>query len=130
MSKKLFIGNLPFSATDQSLTDIFAQLGQVSSAKVITDKFSGRSKGYGFVEMTNDDEATNAIERFNGADYEGRAITVAEARPQEPRAPREGGRPPFGGGGAGRGRFGGGGRDGGGGRGGERGGRPRGGQRF
>ncbi len=101
MSKKLYVGNLPFSATDDVLRNIFEQAGAVESAKVITDRYSGRSKGFGFVEMTSDDEATNAISKFNGADFEGRAITVAEARPQEPReprgdGPRRGGFPPRG----------------------------------
>lgn len=116
MGKKLFVGNLPFAATDESLQQIFAQAGTVASAKVITDRESGRSKGFGFVEMATDAEAADAIAKFNGADYEGRAITVAEAKPQ---APREGG---GGGGGGGRGGRGGGGgyggRGGGGGRGG------------
>ena len=98
MGKKLFVGNLPFSATDASLQQIFAQAGTVESAKVITDRDSGRSKGFGFVEMATDEDAQSAISKFNGADYEGRAMTVAEARPQ---APREGG------GGGGRGGFGG-----------------------
>src|SRR4051794_2717670 len=102
MGKKLYIGNLPFSATDASLQEIFKQAGNVASAKVITDRDTGRSKGFGFVEMSTDQEAADAISKFNGADYEGRAMTVAEAKPQ---APREGG----GGGGGGRGGFGGGG---------------------
>jgi RNA recognition motif-containing protein len=103
MGKKLFVGNLPFSATDSSLEQIFAQAGTVESAKVITDRDTGRSKGFGFVEMSSDAEATDAIAKFNGADYEGRPMTVNEARPM---APREGG-----GGGGGRGGFGGGDRD-------------------
>src|SRR5689334_3055226 len=89
MGKKLYVGNLPFSATDDSLKQIFAQAGNVESARVITDRDSGRSKGFGFVEMASDAEATDAIAKFNGADYEGRPMTVAEAKPQEP---REGGR--------------------------------------
>ena len=99
MGKKLYVGNLPFSADDASLQDIFAQAGTVTSAKVIMDRDSGRSKGFGFVEMSTDQEAADAISKFNGADFEGRAMTVAEARPM---APREGG------GGGGRGGFGGG----------------------
>ncbi|MBI3543270.1 MAG: RNA-binding protein [Deltaproteobacteria bacterium] len=113
MGKKLYVGNLPFAATDDALRQIFTQAGTVESARVITDRDTGRSKGFGFVEMTTDAEATDAIAKFNGADYEGRPMTVAEAKPQ---APREGG------GGGGRGGFGGGG-GGGGGRGGDRGGR-------
>ena len=118
MGKKLYVGNLPFSATDGSLTDMFSQCGTVDSAKVITDRDTGRSKGFGFVEMSNDAEATAAINKFNGSDFEGRPMTVNEARPM---APREGGggggRGGFGGGGgrSGGGGFGGGGRSGGGG---------------
>ena len=97
MGKKLYVGNLPFSATDDSLRSIFEQVGQVDSAKVITDRDTGRSKGFGFVEMATDEECSEAIKKFNGSDYEGRALTVNEARPM---APREGG----GGGGGGRGR--------------------------
>src|ERR1700755_1036247 len=107
MGKKLYVGNLPFSATDQILADTFAQCGTVESAKVITDRDTGRSKGFGFVEMASDAEAQKAIEQFNGADFEGRPLTVNEARPM---APREGGR--GGGGGGGFGGGGGGGRGG------------------
>jgi len=108
MGKKLYVGNLPFTATDQDLNDMFSQTGQVTSAKVIMDRESGRSKGFGFVEMNTDEEAANAVTQFNGADFNGRPIVVNEARPMEPRT---------GGGGGGRGGFGGGG-GGGGGRGG------------
>ena len=114
MGKKLYVGNLPFSATDDSLRSIFEQVGQVDSAKVITDRDTGRSKGFGFVEMATDEECAEAIKKFNGTDYEGRALTVNEARPM---VPREGG------GGGGRGFGGGGGGGGGGGRGRDRGGR-------
>ena len=100
MGKKLYVGNLPFAATDESLQEIFSQIGTVTSAKVIIDRDSGRSKGFGFVEMSTDGEAADAISRFNGAEFEGRPMTVSEARPM---APREGG------GGGGRGGFGGGG---------------------
>src|SRR6476661_3579101 len=99
MGKKLYVGNLPFSATDQILSDTFAQCGTVESAKIITDRDTGRSKGFGFVEMSTEAEAADAISKFNGADYDGRALTVNEARPM---APREGGG--FGGGGGGGGR--------------------------
>lgn len=88
MGKKLYVGNLPFSATDQLLADTFSQCGKVESAKIIMDRDSGRSKGFGFVEMTTDAEAADAITKFNGAEYEGRTIVVNEARPM---APREGG---------------------------------------
>ena len=114
MGKKLYVGNLPFGATDAHLQDIFAQAGKVDSAKVIMDRESGRSKGFGFVEMSTDQEAADAIAKFNGADYDGRPMTVAEAKPMEPRAGGGGG---FGGGGGGGGR---GGRGGGGGGGGGR----------
>ncbi len=91
MGKKLYVGNLPFSATDQILMDTFSQVGTVVSAKVITDRDTGRCKGFGFVEMSTDTEAQEAITKFNGADYEGRAINVNEARPMEPRGNRTGG---------------------------------------
>jgi RNA recognition motif-containing protein len=95
MGKKLYVGNLPFSATDQILSDTFAQCGTVESAKIIIDRDSGRSKGFGFVEMSTEAEATDAISKFNGADYDGRALTVNEAKPMAPRENRGG----FGGGG-------------------------------
>ena len=111
MGKKLYVGNLPFSVNDESLQAHFAQAGTVESAKVIVDRDSGRSKGFAFVEMSNDEEAGQAISMLNGKDFMGRTMTVAEARPP---APREGG------GGGGRGGYGrgGGGGGGGGGRGG------------
>ncbi len=100
MGKKLYVGNLPYSATDQILHDTFSQVGKVESAKIITDRDTGRSKGFGFVEMSTEAEAQEVINKFNGADYDGRPMTVNEAKPM---APREGG------GGGGRGGFGGGG---------------------
>jgi len=106
MGKKLYIGNLPFSATDDTLHQLCSEFGQVDSAKVIIDRDSGRSKGFGFVEMSVDEEADAAIEALNGQEVEGRAINVSEARPQ---APREGGGGFRGGGGGGRGGRGGGG---------------------
>jgi RNA recognition motif-containing protein len=105
MGKKLYVGNLPFSATDDSLMEVFQQAGQVESAKIITDRDTGRSKGFGFVEMSTDEEAQQAINRFNGTDFEGRSLTVNEARPM---APREGGGGRPGGGGRDRGGRGGG----------------------
>lgn len=99
MGKKLYVGNLPFSATDHSLSDAFAQFGRVESAKIITDRDTGRSKGFGFVEMSSDAEATQAISRLNGTDFEGRTLTVNEAKPMEPRENRGGGGRGFGGGG-------------------------------
>ena len=103
MGNKLYVGNLPFAATDDSLRELFAQAGAVNSATIITDRDTGRSKGFGFVEMSSDQEAADAITKFNGTNFEGRTITVNEARPK---APREGG---GGGGGRDRGGRGGGG---------------------
>jgi cold-inducible RNA-binding protein len=91
MAKRLFVGSLPYTTTDDQLAQHFASAGTVSSAKVITDKFSGRSKGFGFVEMSSDDEATKAIESLNGSDIDGRNIVVNEARPMADRPARGGG---------------------------------------
>jgi RNA recognition motif-containing protein len=102
MGKKLYVGNLPYTVTDSTLSETFAQCGTVTSSKVIMDRDTGRSKGFGFVEMSSDSEAQNAISKFNGADWEGRPMTVNEARPM---APREGGRSFGGGGGGGGGRW-------------------------
>jgi RNA recognition motif-containing protein len=104
MGKKLYVGNLPFSASESSLEQIFAQSGTVESAKVITDRETGRSKGFGFVEMSTEAEANDAIAKFNGADYEGRPMTVNEAKPMAPRENRGGGGG-FGGGGGRGGRY-------------------------
>jgi RNA recognition motif-containing protein len=98
MGNKLYVGNLPFSTDDHALADLFAPFGTVQSAKVITDRDSGRSKGFGFVEMSSDAEAQAAIQKLNGSEQGGRPLTVNEAKPQ---APREG----RGGGGGGRGRY-------------------------
>jgi len=92
MSNKLYVGNLPFSATEQVLSDSFAECGTVHSAKIIMDRDSGRSKGFGFVEMSTPSEAQGAIARFNGADWEGRPMTVNEARPMASRESRSGAR--------------------------------------
>jgi RNA recognition motif-containing protein len=113
MGKKLYVGNLPFSTTEQTLTDAFSQIGTVESVRLIIDRTSGRSKGFGFVEMSSDEEAQKAIEQLNNSQLEGRAMTVNEAKPM---APREGG----GGGGGFRNRDSEGGGGGGGGRGGNR----------
>lgn len=91
MAKKLYVGGLPYSTTDAELKDAFAQAGDVASATIIMDKMTGRSKGFGFVEMSNDDDAQKAIDMFNGKDFGGRSLTVNEARPLEPRAPGGGG---------------------------------------
>lgn len=83
--KKLFVGSLPFAVKEDSLKDLFSQAGTVESAIIIMDKMTGRSKGFGFVEMSSDEEAQKAIEMLNGSDVEGRNIIVSEARPQEDR---------------------------------------------
>ena len=85
MSKKLYIGGLSYDTTDDGLRDAFAQAGTVTSATVITDKFSGRSRGFGFVEMATEDEAQAAIDMWNGKELDGRTITVNEARPPKER---------------------------------------------
>jgi RNA recognition motif-containing protein len=103
VGKKLYVGNLPYSATEEELTEKFSACGTVESAKLITDRDTGRSKGFGFVEMGTNAEAQAAIDALNGADYGGRPMKVNEAKPQEKR-PGGGG-----GGGGGRGGYGGGG---------------------
>jgi len=85
MSTKLFVGSLSWDTTDDTLKTFFATVGTVVSAKVITDKYTGKSRGFGFVEMSTDEEAKKAIEELNGKDLDGRAIVVNEAKPQEPR---------------------------------------------
>src|SRR5918992_3925001 len=101
MGAKLYVGNLPYSVTEERLQQHFGQHGSVVSARIVTDKFSGRSKGFGFVEMGSDAEAERAISALNGTDFEGRNVVVSEARPQAPRESRPGG----GAGGARRGRY-------------------------
>src|SRR2546429_9162968 len=86
MGKKLYVGNLPFSATDEALQEIFAQAGSVQSAKIITDRDTGRTKGFGFVETSTDQEAADAIQKVNGAQYGGPHKTRAQTRPIAPRA--------------------------------------------
>ncbi|HET7834427.1 MAG TPA: RNA-binding protein [Variovorax sp.] len=136
MGKKLYVGNLAYSIRDNDLEQAFSQYGSVASAKVMMERDSGRSKGFGFVEMGTDAEALAAIEGLNGQALDGRSLTVNEARPMEPRSPggfggggggRSGGGGGYGGGGGGGGGYGGGGgggnRSGGGGYGGGGGGR-------
>lgn len=89
MAKKLYVGGLPYSTTDNELKDAFSQAGVVSSAVVIMDKMTGRSKGFGFVEYASDADADKAIEMLNGKDFGGRSITVNEARPLEERPRRD-----------------------------------------
>jgi RNA recognition motif-containing protein len=120
MGKKIYVGNLSYTLNDQSLVDVFSEFGNVESARIVTDRESGRSKGFAFVEMSSDDEAQTAIAKLNGVELEGRALNVSEAKPMAPREGGGGGRGGFGGGGrggggGGRGGFGGGGRGGGGG---------------
>ncbi len=113
MGNKLYVGNLPYSFRDEDLQQAFAAHGNVTSAKVMMERDTGRSKGFGFVEMGSDAEAQTAINEMNGQQFGGRGLVVNEARPMEPRPPRSGG---FGGGaGGGGGGYGGGGRSGGGG---------------
>jgi RNA recognition motif-containing protein len=85
VATKLFVGNLDYTVTSDELRDLFSQAGTVADAVVITDKMSGRSRGFGFVEMSSDEEAKAAIEKLNGADLKGRKINVNEARPLTPR---------------------------------------------
>ncbi|MEY2953177.1 MAG: hypothetical protein RLZZ401_1264 [Pseudomonadota bacterium] len=120
MGNKLYVGNLPYSVRDSDLEQAFGQFGGVTSAKVMMERDTGRSKGFGFVEMASDAEAQAAINGMNGQPLGGRSVVVNEARPMEARPPRTGG---FGGGGGGGGGFGGGRREGGGGGGGFGGGR-------
>ena len=110
MATKLYVGGLPYSTKEDALKELFAQAGSVVSAVIIMDKMSGRSKGFGFVEMSNDEEAQKAISMFNDQEFEGRKLTVNEARPMEARPPRSGGGGGYGGGNGG---YGGGGRGGG-----------------
>jgi RNA recognition motif-containing protein len=97
MGKKIYVGNMSFKVGNGELEEMFAAFGKVESAQVITDRVTGRSKGFGFVEMSNDAEAQAAIDALNGKENEGRTLTVNEARPREER--------PHTGGGAGRGSF-------------------------
>ncbi|MFA4818750.1 MAG: RNA-binding protein [Patescibacteria group bacterium] len=91
MAKKLYVGGLSYGTTDESLKTYFSQAGAVETATIVIDRASGRSRGFGFVEMTSDDEATKAVEMFNGKEFEGRTIVVTEARPLADRPPRSGG---------------------------------------
>mgnify|MGYP003605176280 CR=1 FL=1 len=117
MGNKLYVGNLPYSFRDEDMQQAFSQFGNVSSAKVMMERDTGRSKGFGFVEMGSDAEAQAAINGMNGQNMGGRDLVVNEARPMEPRPPRSGGGGGYGGGGGGGGGYGGG-RSGGGGYGG------------
>ncbi len=106
MGSKIFVGGLPYAATEQELTDLFSAHGAVTSAQIVTDKFTGQSRGFGFVEMNSASEAQAAINALNGSQMGGRTLTVNEARPREPRAGGGGGRGGgFGGGGGKRDRW-------------------------
>jgi len=89
MGKKIYVGNLAFAVTNESLTDKFAEFGIVDSAKIVIDRENGRSKGFGFVEMSTDNEAMGAIASLDGKEWEGRQLKVSEARPQERRESRD-----------------------------------------
>ncbi|MFA6909165.1 MAG: RNA-binding protein [Patescibacteria group bacterium] len=91
MAKKLYIGGLSYNTTEDGLKDAFLQAGNVESASIIVDRMTGRSRGFGFIEMASDAEAEKAIEMWNGKELDGRRLTVNEARPMEKRAPRAGG---------------------------------------
>jgi len=88
MNTRLYVGSLSYDTTDETLKDTFSQAGTVTAATIITDKFSGRSKGFGFVDMSTEEEAQKAIEMFNGKELDGRTIVVSEARPMRERPPR------------------------------------------
>ncbi|MBI5078242.1 MAG: RNA-binding protein [Candidatus Yonathbacteria bacterium] len=88
MAKKLYVGGIPYSTTEDDLKTAFGEIGAVTSVAIIIDKMTGRSKGFGFVEMAKDADADKAIEAMNGKDFQGRTLTVNEARPLEERAPR------------------------------------------
>ena len=99
MGKKLYVGNLSYTVTDETLQSIFSAHGTVESARIVMDRDSGRSKGFGFVEMSSDSEATSAIEKLNGTEQFGRNLSVSEAKPMAPRDGRGGGSRGGGGGG-------------------------------
>lgn len=105
MAKKLYVGGLSYDTTEEALKNAFLQAGTVESAVIIMDKMTGRSRGFGFVEMATDEEAQKAIEMFNGKELDGRTITVNEARPMGERPPRRGGFRGRGGFGGGRDRY-------------------------
>ncbi|MFH0829221.1 MAG: RNA-binding protein [Candidatus Kerfeldbacteria bacterium] len=91
MAKKLYVGGIPYTTTEESLKTAFSQAGTVTSATIIMDRMTGRSKGFGFVEMSADEDAAKAIEMYNGKDFEGRTLTVNEARPMTERPQRRSG---------------------------------------
>ncbi len=109
MSMKLYVGNLSFETSSENLQQLFAQAGTVESAAVVEERETGRSRGFGFVEMSSKEEGAAAIEKFNGTELSGRSLTVNEAKPRENRSGGGGGRGGYGGGGGGGGNRGGGG---------------------
>ncbi len=115
MATKLYVGNLSYQTTDQQLHDLFSEAGNVSSAQVVTDRYTGQARGFGFVEMATEDEAQQAIAAINGRNVDGRALVVNESRPREGGGGGGGSRGGSGGGGGGYGGGGGGGRSSGGG---------------
>ncbi len=118
MAKRIYVGGLPYSATEEDLENLFSSIGAVKDATIITDRYTGQAKGFGFIEMDNDEEADAAINALNGTQMGGRTLTVNEAKPREDRPRTGGGGGGYGGGGGGYGGGGGGGRTGGGGGGG------------
>lgn len=98
MGKKIYVANIPFSATEQEVRDLFSDYGEVVSVKIINDKFTGQSKGFGFVEMGSENDAKKTISELNGKPFMGKTLTVAEARPQQPRSGFQDRRGGFGGG--------------------------------
>jgi RNA recognition motif-containing protein len=101
MGTKLYVGNLSFNTTENELQELFAQAGTVQEVSLMQDKFTGKSRGFAFVTMSSEEDAQNAISKLNGQTVEGRALTVNEARPREPRPPGGGGGRGYGGGGGG-----------------------------
>jgi len=101
MGTKLYVGNLSFNTTENELQELFSQAGTVQEVTLMQDKFTGKSRGFAFITMSSEEDAQNAISKFNGQTVEGRALTVNEARPREPRPPGGGGRGYGGGGGGG-----------------------------
>ncbi len=101
MPVRLYVGNLPFTVTEQDLEEIFAQVGKVESSNIVTDRDTGRSRGFAFVEMETQEAADAAIQNFHGRELDGRSLTVNEARPRESRPPRSGGGGGYSGGGGG-----------------------------
>jgi RNA recognition motif-containing protein len=88
MSKKIYVGNLPFTSTSETLAEIFSPFGEIASSKIVTDRDTGRSKGFGFIEMIHNDQADSAIAKLHGSDFGGRSLTVNEARPSNQKDPQ------------------------------------------